>query len=88
MLVTIGMLVALGDVFVWNFGHGPAAIFWIVVLMLVCWTALLGLGELTSVYAHSQVLQKRVEQQRQALADEVALLRQKTQRDEQNNQAK
>lgn len=87
MLLTIGVLVAVGDVFVWNFGPAPAAVFWIMVLMLGCWTALLALGDLTSVHAHSQVLKKRVEQQRQALADEVAAIRQRAQSEDKTNRA-
>lgn len=75
MLLTIGVLIAIGDVFVWNFGPAAAAIFWILVILLGCWTALLALGDLTSVHAHSQVLRKRVEQQRQALEAELDELR-------------
>ncbi len=75
MLLTIGVLIALGDVFVWNFGPAAAAVFWILVILLGCWTALLALGDLTSVHAHSQVLKKRVEKQKQALEAELDEIR-------------
>ena len=75
MLVTIGLLIGIGDVFVWDFGPAPAAVYWIAVILLGCWTALLALGDLTSVRAHSQVVRKRLEKQRMELEQELLQMR-------------
>ena len=78
MLVTIGLMIALGDLFVWNLGAAQSTVYWIVVIMLGCWMGLLAVGDLTSVHAHSQVLKKRVDQQRQQLEEELAELRRRS----------
>lgn len=75
MIITAGVLLALGDLAVWGFGIIASTVFWISVLVLCCWIGLLALGDLTSVYTHSQITMKRVEKQRQELEAQLSQFR-------------
>ncbi len=75
MIITTGVLLALGDAVIWGFGIIASTVFWIMVLVLCCWIGLLALGDLTSVYTQHHVAMKRVEKTRQELEAQLQELR-------------
>lgn len=70
-LALVGFLIAIGDVVIWQFGPLASTIFWLMVIVFVCWIAMLALGDLTAVRTHSQSAMARHEAQRRALEREL-----------------
>ena len=70
-LAIVGFLIGVGDNVIWQFGPLASTIFWLMVIVFVCWIAMLALGDLTAVRAHSQTAMARNEAQRRALEREL-----------------
>jgi len=72
-LVTLtGCLVGLGDAFIWQFGPLVASFYWLFVIMLVFWIALLAIGDLTSVRTYSKTAMSQLDSKRKELEAELA----------------
>lgn len=67
-----GGLIGIGDAFIWQLGPVVATFYWLFVIMLVFWIALLALGDLTSVRTHSQTTMSQLESTRKELEAELA----------------
>lgn len=72
MVVLIGILIPIGDVFVWNWGPVVASVFWLGVLFLALWVGVQALGDFTSVQSYSRAAMSRVNTQRQQAEAELA----------------
>ncbi len=72
MVVLIGILIPIGDVFVWNWGPWTATVFWLGVLFLALWVGVQALGDFTSVQSYSRAAMTRVNSQRQQAEAELA----------------
>lgn len=68
----VGTLIAIGDAFIWQLGPAIATFYWLFVIMMVFWIALLALGDLTSVRSHSQTAMSQLESTRKELEAELA----------------
>ena len=66
-----GFLIGIGDAFIWPLGPVVATFYWLFVIMLVFWIALLALGDLTSIRTHSQTTMSRLESTRKELEIEL-----------------
>ncbi|MEZ6056443.1 MAG: hypothetical protein R3C01_07035 [Planctomycetaceae bacterium] len=77
LLILIGLMIPLGDFCVDWRARGPVAgtIFWISVLALTMWVALLGIGDLLSTRTRGRVSLSKLRQKQQALEQEVERLR-------------
>lgn len=82
MIITAGVLLALGDVAVWGFGPIAATVFWAGLILLCLWIGLLAIGDFTSVQAHSQVTLRRFDEKRRELESELEQLKRRTDREE------
>ena len=71
-VVFTGCLIGIGDAFIWQLGPAVATFYWLFVIMLVFWIALLALGDLTSVRTHSQTAMSQLESTRKELEAELA----------------
>ncbi|MGZ0169825.1 MAG: hypothetical protein ACKVHE_09725 [Planctomycetales bacterium] len=71
-VVFTGCLIGIGDAFIWKLGPVAATFYWLFVIMLVFWIALLALGDLTSVRTHSQSTMSQLESTRKELEAELA----------------
>jgi len=80
MLVLIGVLIPVGDIFIWDWGFWSSAVYWFGVLSLAFWVGVQALGDLTSIRLYSRATTARVNSRRQELEAELAELR-RTQRD-------
>lgn len=67
-----GALIGIGDAFIWELGPAVATFYWLFVIMLVFWIALLAIGDLTSVRTHSQKSLSQLESKRKELEAELA----------------
>jgi uncharacterized membrane protein len=67
-----GFLIGIGDAFIWPLGPVVATFYWLFVIMLVFWIALLALGDLTSVRTHSQTTMSQLDATRKELEAELA----------------
>ena len=67
-----GSLIGIGDAFIWQLGPVVATFYWLFVIMLVFWIALLALGDLTSVRTHSQTTMSQLDATRKELEVELA----------------
>lgn len=77
-VATLGLLVAAGDVWIWDFGPAAAAVFWIGVLLLAGWVGLLAAGDFLSIRTWSQTLKAQNENSRRALQAELDKLREQS----------
>lgn len=68
----VGGLIGIGDAFIWRLGPAVATFYWLFVIMMVFWIALLALGDLTSVRSHSQTAMSQLESTRKELEAELA----------------
>ncbi len=75
LIAIVGVLLGLGDVFIWRFGVPAATLFWMVMLILVCWIAVLAVGDMTSVHSHSKNQLASLEAHRRAFEQELARIR-------------
>lgn len=75
MIALTGILVALGDVFIWQFGAPTATVFWMITLLLVCWIAVLAIGDMTAIQSHSKNQLADLEAHRRILEQELAEIR-------------
>ncbi|MFT4558721.1 MAG: hypothetical protein ACKVII_08655 [Planctomycetales bacterium] len=71
-VVFVGCLIGIGDAFIWQLGPVVATFYWLFVIMLVFWIALLALGDLTSVRTHSQTTMSQLDVTRKELEAELA----------------
>lgn len=76
-LAVVGLLVGIGDIVIWQFPPLVSTIFWLMVIVFVCWIAILALGDLTAVRTHSQSAMARHEAERIVLERELDRLRNK-----------
>jgi uncharacterized membrane protein len=67
-----GCLIGVGDAFIWQFGPVVATFYWLFVIMLVFWIALLAIGDLASVRRHSQTTMSQLDSKRKELEAELA----------------
>ena len=75
LIAIVGLLLGLGDVFIWRFGVPAATLFWMVMLILVCWIAVLAVGDMTAIQSHSKNQLADLETQRRVLEKELAEIR-------------
>ncbi len=75
LIAVVGLLLALGDVFIWRFGVPAATLFWMVMLILVCWIAVLAVGDMTAIQSHSKNQLADLEAHRRVLEQELAEIR-------------
>ena len=69
----IGALVAFGDQpVIWNLEPLASTLYWIVVLVLAVWIAILAFGDMTSIKTHSTMTQAKFDAQRRQLENELA----------------
>lgn len=78
LIAIVGLLLGLGDVFIWRFGVPAATLFWLVMLILVCWIAVLAVGDMTAIQAHSRNQLADIEAHRRVLEQELAEIRART----------
>ncbi len=78
LIAIVGTLLAPGDVFIWRFGVPAATLFWMVMLLLVCWVAVLAIGDMTAIQSHSKNQLADLEAQRRVLEQELAEIRART----------
>ena len=74
----VGFLIGLGDALIWPLGPVVATFYWLFVIILVFWIALLAIGDLTSVRTHSNTAMSQLESKRKELEAELARHRQRT----------
>ena len=72
MVILIGILVPVGDVFVCSWGPVVASVFWLGVLFLALWVGVQALGDFTSVQSYSRAAMSRVNTQRQQAEAELS----------------
>lgn len=72
MVVLIGVLIPVGDIFVWNWGVWVSSVFWLGVLLLALWVGVQAIGDFTSVRSYSHAAMSRVNSQRQQAEAELA----------------
>jgi uncharacterized Tic20 family protein len=72
VVAIVGCLIGIGDAFIWQLGPAIATFYWMFVIMLVFWIALLAIGDLTSVRTHSQTAMSQLESTRKELEAELA----------------
>ncbi len=77
MIALVGVLIACGDspLIPWQNFQRAFAIYWLVVLMLTLWIALLAIGDLSSNRAYSRVALARVRQKQRDLEAQVAQIK-------------
>lgn len=75
LIAMVGLLLGLGDVFIWQFGVPAATLFWMVMLILVCWIAVLAVGDMTAIQSHSKNQLADLEAHRRVLEQELAEIR-------------
>ena len=75
LIAIVGLLLGLGDVFIWRFGVPAATLFWMVMLILVCWIAVPAVGDMTAIQSHSKNQLADLETQRRVLEKELAEIR-------------
>ena len=68
----VGCLIGIGDAFIRQLGPVVATFYWLFVIMLVFWIAVLALGDLTSVRTHSKTTMSQLEATRRELEAELA----------------
>lgn len=76
MIALLGLLIPLGDALL----HPKVAplwatLYWIVVLLLVGWVIVMGLGDWTSTLAHSRASLARIRQKQRELEQQVSQMR-------------
>jgi len=72
MVVLVGAMIAGGDALVWNLGPLPSTLYWMFVIFLVCWIAILALGDMTAIQVHARVTREKYEATRKQLEEELA----------------
>lgn len=72
MVVLIGILIPVGDVFVWNWGPWTSTLYWLGILCLALWIAVQAIGDFTSVQSYSRAAMARVNTKRQQAEAELA----------------
>ena len=72
MVILVGAMIAGGDALVWNLGPLASTLYWLFVIFLVCWIALLAVGDLTSIQVRARVTSAKYDAMRQKLEDELA----------------
>ena len=77
LIVAVGVMLGAGDVFIWRFGPAASTVFWMFLLILVCWVALLAVGDMTAIQSHSRNQMADLEAQRRVLEQELAEIRQR-----------
>ncbi|MBI1309724.1 hypothetical protein GC176_00340 [bacterium] len=75
LIAIVGALLAVGDIFIWRFGPAVSTVFWLLILLLVCWVALLGVGDMTAIQSHSRNRLADLEAQRHVLEQELEAIR-------------
>ena len=75
LIAIVGLLLGLGDVFIWRFGVPAATLFWMVMLILVSWIAVLAVGDMTAIQSYSKNQLADLETQRRVLEKELAEIR-------------
>ena len=81
IVVLIGVLIPVGDIFVWGFGPWAATAYWLFVLVLALWVGAQAMGDLSSVQAYSRTATARVNSKRQELEAELAEYRRRRNND-------
>ncbi|MHC4875179.1 MAG: YidH family protein [Planctomycetota bacterium] len=77
LIVLVGVMLGAGDVFIWRFGPAASTVFWVFLLLLVCWIALLAVGDMTAIQSHSRNQMADIEARRRVLEQELAEIRQR-----------
>jgi len=75
MLVLTGILIPVGDIFIWAWGFWSSAVYWLGVLGLTLWIGVQALGDFTSIQVYSRATTSRVKSRRQELEAELAEFR-------------
>lgn len=75
LIAIVGVLLAVGDVFIWQFGPAASTVFWLLLLLLVCWIAILAVGDMTAIQSHSRNRLADLEAHRRILERELAEIR-------------
>lgn len=84
MILIVGIMIPLGDTLIpWQKAPGTFAIYWLIVLGLACWTALLGLGDMAATHVHSAVELNEIHRQQM----ELETVARKLKRSEKNGSA-
>jgi hypothetical protein len=77
MIVLIGVMIPLGDsVIPWHDAPATFAVYWLIVIGLALWTALLGMGDLISTRTQMLSELSRLKQQENQLRDAARRLQQ------------
>ena len=72
MVVLIGILIPVGDIFVWKWGPRASTGYWLAILILVMWVGIQALGDFTAVQSYSRAAMASVNSKRQQAEAELA----------------
>ncbi|MFP6762575.1 MAG: hypothetical protein VB858_03120 [Planctomycetaceae bacterium] len=75
MLVLIGILIPVGDIFILDWGLWSWSVYWLGVLILALWVGVQALGDLTAIQSYSRVTAARCASRRQEIEAELAEIR-------------
>lgn len=71
MVVLIGILIPVGDIFVWRWGPWTSTGFWLGILLLAMWVGVQALGDFTAVQSYSRAAMASVNSKRQQAEAEL-----------------
>jgi hypothetical protein len=72
MVVLIGILIPVGDIFIWKWGPWASTGYWLAILFLAMWVGIQALGDFTAVQSYSRAAMASVNSKRQQAEAELA----------------